>query len=139
MIRVGADDAEGLSRLHAQAFSERPWSAAEFKRLLAGPAIAFLSPGEGFVLVWALGDDAEILTLAVAPTARRRGVGKALVEAAVIDAARNGAKALFLEVAEGNVAARALYAAAGFHQTGRRRRYYASGEDALVLTRALVP
>jgi ribosomal-protein-alanine N-acetyltransferase len=78
-------------------------------------------------------DEAEILTLAVAPAARRRGVGAALVDRAMQRAAAAGAGAMFLEVASGNQAARALYERAGFIRVGRRARYYPNGGDALVL------
>ena len=84
-------------------------------------------------------DEAEILTIAVAPAAHRQGIGAALLAAAMAQAALRGAAAMFLEVAEGNAAARALYAAAGFRQSGRRRRYYPDGADALVLRRSLNP
>ena len=84
-----------------------------------------------------LADEAEILTLAVRPSARRAGLGGRLVEAAVVRAAALGAERMFLEVAEGNVAARALYARSGFVEMGRRRGYYShadgSREDALTL------
>jgi [ribosomal protein S18]-alanine N-acetyltransferase len=82
-------------------------------------------------------DQAEILTLAVVPAARRRGVGAALLQAVMQAAAARGAAALFLEVSTANDAARALYARAGFCEVGRRCRYYADGTDARVLTRAL--
>jgi ribosomal-protein-alanine N-acetyltransferase len=54
-------------------------------------------------------------------------------------AAARGAAAMFLEVSDRNAAARALYAASGFAEVGRRRRYYADGANALVLSRALRP
>ncbi|WP_313577184.1 GNAT family N-acetyltransferase, partial [Brevundimonas sp.] len=77
------------------------------------------------------------LTLAVRPTARRAGLGVRLVEAAVVRAAALGAERMFLEVAESNAAARALYARSGFVEMGRRRGYYSHAdgrrEDALTL------
>lgn len=91
----------------------------------------------GFVLARAAADEAEILTLAVVPAWRRRGLGAALLAAAQRRAASLGAAQLFLEVAADNDAARALYAGAGFEAVGLRRGYYAGGRDALVLRRAL--
>lgn len=93
--------------------------------------------GAGLALARVAADEAEILTLAVLPEARRRGVGGALLASVAAGAAARGARALFLEVAVGNAPARALYAAAGFVAVGRRRGYYPGGEDALVLRQAL--
>ncbi|RYD18826.1 MAG: GNAT family N-acetyltransferase, partial [Lysobacteraceae bacterium] len=69
----------------------------------------------------------------VAPAARRAGIGRALMMQAMRTAGSGGASAMFLEVAEVNAPARALYAACGFSAVGRRVRYYAGGVDALVL------
>ena len=81
-----------------------------------------------------IGDEAELLNLAVSRQSRRRGIGATLVEHAVREAEARGARAVFLEVRESNVAARALYASAGFDQVGRRKGYYQRPrEDALIL------
>ena len=88
------------------------------------------------ILCRALFEAAEILTLAVAPAARRRGIGAALVRAAAGLAAQGGADNLFLEVAQDNPAAQALYRSLGFAEAGRRAGYYARAEgriDALVM------
>ena len=84
-------------------------------------------------------DEAELLTVAVLPTARRRGIGTALLAEEVAEAARRGAERMFLEVAEGNRAARTLYDRHGFVVVGRRRAYYPDGSHALVLSRSLAP
>jgi len=83
--------------------------------------------------------EAEVLTLAVHPAARRAGFGAALMRALMAEAARRGGSELFLEVSAGNAAARALYAGLGASVAGRRRRYYPDGSDALVLRLALSP
>ncbi len=67
--------------------------------------------------------EAEVLTLAVRPAARRRGIGRALVEAAAT-LAEASAAAMFLEVAADNPGAVALYAQTGFEIVGRRPGYY---------------
>jgi ribosomal-protein-alanine N-acetyltransferase len=127
---------EALAAIHAEAF-ETPWDAASLSALLASPGVFVVAEADGFILIRAVADEAEILTLAVRPPARRGGLGARLVEAAVVRAAALGAERMFLEVAEDNAAARALYARAGFHEAGRRRGYYAradgSREDALIL------
>jgi ribosomal-protein-alanine N-acetyltransferase len=98
---------------------------------------ALLDEAGGMILVRVAADEAEILTLGVAPKARRAGLGRALLDAACEAARAAGAARLFLEVAATNQAARALYDAAGFAQIGRRRRYYADGTDALMMSRPL--
>jgi ribosomal-protein-alanine N-acetyltransferase len=74
-----------------------------------------------------------VLTLAVAPSARRQGVATALIDAVKGMVSQRGCRSLFLEVATGNIAALALYRRAGFAEVGRRRRYYSDGSDALVM------
>ncbi|AMY67857.1 GNAT family N-acetyltransferase [Frigidibacter mobilis] len=133
---------EALAALHAACFTvPRPWSAAEFAGLLARPDAFLLPAPAGFLLGRALAGEAELLTLAVDPGARRAGTGSRLVAQFLAEAAGRGAEAAFLEVAEDNLAAIALYATAGFAQAGRRRGYYrlpgGGATDALVMTRAI--
>ena len=131
-----ADLAEALAALHAEAF-DAPWSASAFADLLVQPGVLLEAESDGFVLVQVAADEAEILTLAVRPAARRSGLATRLVEAVSRQAAVMGATRLFLEVAEDNAAARALYARLGFEPAGRRPRYYARPDgrpvDALLL------
>ncbi|MGG5810841.1 GNAT family N-acetyltransferase [Falsiroseomonas sp. CW058] len=137
MIAAQPADAPALAALHALAFppAER-WGAEAIGLMLGMPgAFGLHLPGLGFVLARVAADEAEILTLAVAPSARRQGHGAALLAGAMAGAAARGAAAMFLEVSDRNTPARALYAAAGFATAGRRRRYYADGSDALVLRR----
>lgn len=131
------EDAALLAALHAAAF-DKPWSAGEIAALMATPGVFALTFDLlGFILCRSIAGEAEILTVAVDPVARRGGVGRALVEAAAGLAAQDGTESLFLEVAHDNTAALALYAAAGFERVGLRRGYYASGADAVVMRRAL--
>jgi ribosomal-protein-alanine N-acetyltransferase len=110
----------------------------EAKAMLRMPGgFGLWRPGAGFVLVRAIAGEAEILTLAVLPEARRQGLGQGLMAAALARAAARGAAAMLLEVATDNAPAQALYASLGFAKVGRRRRYYADGRDALVLRREL--
>lgn len=137
---VRPEEAPALAALHAASFPpDSAWGPDAIALMLGLPgAFGLWRPGEGFVLARLAGDEAEILTLAVAPAARRRGLGAALMAGAMVVAlTRGAASAMFLEVAEGNAAARALYLALGFAEVGRRRRYYADGSDALVLRRDL--
>lgn len=85
--------------------------------------------------------EAEVLTLAVDPGHRRRGIGRRLLDRHLATLAAAGVGALFLEVEDGNAAARALYAAAGFTEVGRRESYYRAADGtrpaALILRRRL--
>lgn len=127
--------ADALAAIHAAAFPPPElWDAHSFALQLSLPSIfGLIHPEGGLVMGRVAADEAEILTLAVAPSARRRGLGGTLLRAAIEAAAARGAAAVFLEVSTANDAARALYDAAGFRAVGRRRRYYTDGTDALVL------
>lgn len=135
-----AAHAAPLALIHVAAFPPgQQWGADAIALQLGLPgAFGLVSAAGGFILARVAADEAEILTLAVAPAARRRGLGRALVGAALAGAAARGAASLFLEVAETNVPALALYAQCGFGAVGRRRGYYGGSVDALVL-RAAIP
>lgn len=133
--------AEAMAAIHAAAFPLREaWDAAAFRVQLTLPgAIGLVHPDGGLILVRLAADEAEILTLAVAREARRRGIARHLVEAATQHLAVLGAATLFLEVSIRNTGARALYERCDFEQVGRRRNYYLDGTDALVLRRVITP
>ena len=140
--RGGASDARRLADLHAEAFTGEAWSEVEFLQLMVtGGAQAWLAlEGDsvcGMALIRMAADEAEILTIGVAPDRRRLGVGLAMLNA-MEDALRaEGGRTLFLDVDEGNGAARALYERAGYRRRGRRPRYYRSGSAALILAKSL--
>lgn len=124
---VGKDETEALAAVHWQAFSPG-WSAAELSELLDGPGTFALLAEDtapvGMILCRAAAGEAEILTLAVVPQARRRGVAKALTLAAAGLARQAKAEEMFLEVAVDNLAAVHLYESIGFRRAGLRRGYY---------------
>jgi [ribosomal protein S18]-alanine N-acetyltransferase len=138
------------ARIHAESFPH-PWSVEEFESLLAGrdviaqaaypPARPWRRGPVGFVLSRRAADQAEILTIAVTPKARGRGIGGALLAAHLPALAMSGAKALFLEVEATNKAAIRLYQSFGFQQVGERKAYYRAADGgratALVLRRDL--
>ena len=134
---------EALAALHARCFrAPPPWSAADFARFTADPLAFLLVEGDaGFLLGRAVAGEAELLTLAVAPEAGRRGLGRQLVARFLYQARLRSAETAFLEVSAENPAAIALYESAGFQGAGLRRGYYADPQgrriDALVLSRAL--
>jgi len=126
-----------LAAIHAEAF-DAAWPPSAFVDLLMQPGVLLeVEPDSGFILIRIAADEAEILTLVVRPAARRQGAASRLVAAAADLAIAAGAVRLFLEVAEDNGPARALYGALGFESAGRRPRYYARSNgpavDALLL------
>lgn len=136
---IGAEAAALLAAIHAESFPpNQTWDAKAIALMLGLPGhFALLAQMDGAPAGFALGQaqsmEAEVLTLAVLPEARGKGVGQGLLTALLDMAAKLGAAEIFLEVAEANARARALYAKVGARQVGRRRRYYADGADALVL------
>ena len=141
---MSPEEAAEAARIHAAAFPPGPlrWSAARIAAHAAAPGAVALSRPGGFCLGRVAADEAELLILAVDPARRRAGIGRALLADFAAAARAAGAREAFLEVGADNAAARALYAAAGWTEAGRRRGYYAGGGggvDALVLRLRLAP
>lgn len=145
-------DAADLARLHGTAMTplgQRGWTEGEIASLAQGPGgfgLVAEEPGPprsmlGFVLARVIAGEAEILTIAVASAARRRGVASMLLEAVVAEARSRGAIRLLLEVSVENAPALALYERGGFAAVGIRHGYYnvdgVRRVDALVLARGL--
>ncbi|MCH8466012.1 MAG: GNAT family N-acetyltransferase [Roseinatronobacter sp.] len=132
---------EELAALHAQCFQlPPPWRAADFAPFLADSACFLCQRSESgglraFALFRVAADEAELLTLATAPDARRKGLARALLQEGLHMAQLRGARVCFLEVAAPNMAAQALYESLGFQRQGGRKGYYRAGgqvADALV-------
>ncbi len=100
------------------------------------PPLLTRQPGEiiGYTGYWLIADEAHITTLAVAPAWRRHGLGEWLLVHLLRDAIRRGASVATLEVRVSNRAAQRLYWKYHFERVGMRRRYYADGEDAILMT-----
>lgn len=140
-----AADLDAIHAIETEAFST-PWSRTAFRDLLvSGSALLLVAARAdgrvvGFAVVIVAADEAELANLAVARTARRMGVAARLLAEVLARAEAGGARQVFLEVRESNAGARALYAAYGFNEVGRRRSYYRSpDEDAVVLRRPAAP
>jgi ribosomal-protein-alanine N-acetyltransferase len=92
----------------------------------------------GYVIAHVAADEADVLNLAVSPAERGRGLGGELLDAGLAAVIDRGAREIFLEVRESNMAALALYGSRGFAAVSRRNRYYRNPvEDALLLRRAI--
>lgn len=131
-----------VQAIEAAAFTD-PWSARDFRECLAADTVFLVAeaPGGlvGYLVAQHAADEGEILNLAVTPARHRDGIGRALVERALATLAGHGARSVYLEVRESNAAARALYAALGFEEVGRRPAYYRRPiEDAIVLRAAIL-
>ena len=145
-------DLDALVAIERASFSD-PWTMESFSSALTLDRMRVLVAEEssgfdggaapallGYVLALLIGVEAEIADLAVAPAARRRGIGRLLLERMVGELDARGVHTVFLEVRESNDAARALYASQEFVTVGRRPGYYRHPtEDALLLRRAIAP
>jgi len=128
-----------MADLHATAF-DPGWSASSFAGFRADPRCITICREAGFALARHVLDEAELLTLVVAPDARQRGMGRDLLEDLMRALREAGIARLLLEVATDNAPARALYRSAGFREDGRRAGYYArpgAAVDAFLMSRSL--
>ena len=139
-------DAETLAKLHASGF-HRGWSREEFASYIAGrdtPVYIACDARRkiaGFAMLRLAADEAELITIAVDPKWRKKGVGAALLRALFDDLTMTAARKLFLEVAADNPAALKLYARHGFQKVSERQGYYARPDGrpatAIVMARDL--
>ncbi len=145
VTRAGPYDPSSMAAIHKSCFP-KPWDEAAMALFLASPdtlclvgSVADDSGGVmgGMLIARKAADEAELLTLAVAPACRGSGLGRALLEHAVAALRDAGAKTLFLEVDESNEAALALYRKLGAQPVGRRAGYYEHGADAAIFSLAL--
>ena len=125
---------------------DNPWSMSQFKGELDNPvSFAYtaklalgggdpeLGPMAGYSIFWVVSGEAHILNICVAPWARRRGVGKGLLDFALNFMDVKGVFEVFLEVRPSNMGAIKLYESYGFKNAYRRRNYYGD-EDAQVMS-----
>ncbi len=144
LTRMTDKEVPEVHRLERLCFS-LPWDIEAYFHEAANPysyyQVAWV--GEqmvGFGGMWAAGGEAHVVTLAVDPAYRRRGIGRILMDALLHEARRLDAQRVTLEVRAGNTPAQGLYLSLGFHTVARRRKYYPdNGEDALVMALVLAP
>ena len=144
--RATLADAPLMAAIHATSFdqpSDRPWDEAAMAQLISNPGVICLigsvtgKDSGGLLIARRAADEAELLTLGVMPACRRTGLGRALLTRAIDDLRASGAAQLFLEVADGNASALALYRSLGAAPVGRRPGYYEDGADATIFSLAL--
>ena len=137
-IEAGVAHGSAIAVLHKRCFDES-WTASTVRQILGLPGafgLLAVEKGEkgendadapcllGFALCRTAGGECELLSIAVAPPTRNRGLGAALLSGMVDRARERAISRMFLEVAEDNVIAQRLYRAHGFRQVGRRANYY---------------
>lgn len=136
-------DVAAIVEIERAVFSD-PWSSRSFRDAIANPAVYCACARDdagsvaGYVVAWFVADEGEIANLAVTPTAWGNGIGAALLDASLGEAAARRLSAVYLEVRDSNDRAKRLYGSRGFVEIGRRKSYYRRPvEDAIVLRRVL--
>lgn len=137
------DDLDAIADLGAASLASA-WGREALVEARVRPGTLLLVTGPpgtvvGYLLARLVADEVEILELAVAGGSRRAGLGSALVERALAEAAHRGARSAHLEVRVGDAGAIRFYRERRFREIGRRPRYYRGGEDAIAMSRALGP
>jgi len=137
-IRRGTtDDLDQVMALARDAETAPHWQAADYHAIFHSHRLLLVAERVsqiiGFVVAHDIAGEWELENIAVAPSRRRSGIGKVLVEALIAEASKDATKSILLEVRESNTAAKLLYERCGFHQYGRRRGYYSNpSEDGLL-------
>jgi [ribosomal protein S18]-alanine N-acetyltransferase len=137
--RLTPADISAVTEIDAAAGILSPWSVAVYEKNLQNVAVlcwAAESDGRviGSLTMWNVAGEAEIANVAVHPEFWRQGVGRALVQIALTTARELGLTKMMLEVRASNEPAQRLYRDFGFAEDGRRKRYYANGEDAILMS-----
>lgn len=136
-------DLDAVLAIERRAFPS-PWAREHFLHEIRGnphaynPVVRDAGRVVAYACTWIVEGTLEINNIAVDPAFRRRGHARALLERALERARSRGCERAILEVRPSNEGARRLYAAFGFHEVGRRPRYYEdNGEDAILMARTL--
>jgi [ribosomal protein S18]-alanine N-acetyltransferase len=140
--RATPDDIAAMMALERHAVTAAHWDRLSYSQLFAVtgarrlPLVIETEAGvQGFLVARVIGAEWEIENLAIAGLARRHGLGTRLVGEFLDQAKAEGAEAVFLEVRESNLAARALYEKWAFLEDGRRRDYYSGPREDAILYR----
>jgi len=132
-----------------QASFSNPWPEEAFieeisKNDFSHPVVACAKGSRervvaGYIVPWIVFEELHIQNVAVHPRHRGQGVGRWLVEEALHLGGRSRCRVALLEVRESNTGARALYASMGFHEEGKRRRYYSRPQENAIVYRKVLP
>jgi len=133
-IAIGrVEDAKLLAIIHQEAFPSG-WSIAQMQESLASPHNYVVRHGDvGFVLFQLVGDECEIITIAVLPKFQGKGIAREMLIEVIGICTAMQVKKVFLEVSTKNTAAIHLYEKFTFTEYNRRNKYYADGSDAILL------
>lgn len=124
-----------LAELHKQCFPDRPWSESDFADLKKS-GCEIIASENGFIVWRVVEDEAEIISIGVAPSSRRNGIAGALILLMEQELKKSSVVNVFLEVSEVNVPAKKLYEKYGFKPAGCRPKYY-DGIDAIIMKKEL--
>ena len=121
--------------LHKQCFPDKPWSESDFMELKKS-GCEIVASDNGFIVWRVVADQAEIITIGVAPDARRSGIAESMILLMEQELKKQSIVNIFLEVSEVNYPAKKLYEKLGFTVVGKRPKYY-DGIDAIIMSKAL--
>lgn len=124
-----------IANLHKLCFPNKPWSASDFADLKKSGCEIIVSQN-GFAVWRNVADESEIITIGVAPDARRNGIASAMLAIIEKNVKNQGVKKIFLEVASTNIAGQKLYENNGYKVVGTRPKYY-DGIDAILMAKNL--
>jgi len=119
-----ADDVSAMAELHKAGISPFWPKSDMLDHVTRDICLGAGTPLTGLIILRSAADQAEVLTIVTDPKQRQSGIGKALLLAAEKKAAQKGIEVIFLEVADDNIAAIALYKSSGFEPLGKRPAYY---------------
>lgn len=124
-----------ITNLHAQCFPDHPWSESEFINLKKS-GCEIVASDNGFIVWRTVGSEAEIISIGVAPSARRQGIAETMILLMEQELKKLSVVNVFLEVSEVNYPAKKLYEKMGFSTVGKRPKYY-NGVDAIIMQKGL--
>ena len=121
--------------LHKQCFPDKPWSESDFMELKKS-GCEIVASKNGFIVWRTTADEAEIITIGVAPNMRRSGIAESMILLMEQELKKQSVVNIFLEVSEVNCPAKKLYEKLGFKAVGKRQKYY-DGTDAIIMSKRL--
>jgi [ribosomal protein S18]-alanine N-acetyltransferase len=140
LAQVNALEMQAFSAPRSAAFYRQEVTQNQYATYRVLRSVPWQTPMAGAVVIayggyWLLGEEAHIVSIAVDPQWRRRGLAEWLMLELVVTAQQQGAVLVTLEMRTSNLAANALYHKLGFQEVGRRKRYYRdNNEDAILLS-----